>query len=465
MTSKPSRMTADARSLGKSGHYFTNWATTYSCQPELYFQPETTEEIQQILTFAREKGKTVKVVGNGHSPSDLACTTDYMVSLNHYNKVLKVDKDKLQVTVQGGCLVKDLNLNVLPQHGMAFSVLGTVSELTVAGVISTGTHGTGANYGIISSYVVSMDMMTASGDVVHISKEENSELYPACLISLGSLGIILTVTLQCEPAFNLHQKQYPSTLKDVVENLDVCVTASDHFRFFWFPHTDDVICYHSNRTKQEQNAKNSWFWDSFIGFHVLQLLYWISTFIPSLVPWINRLYYRLVYAHCVERVDKSHNVFNFDCLFHQYVMEWAIPRDKVGVVLTELNAWIANNGFPAHFPVEVRFVKGDDIYLSPAYGRDSCYINIIMYRPYNKYVKNERYWDAFEQIVASVSGRPHWAKDHKYTSKQFSQLYPKWNEFCRIREKLDPNGMFLNTNLERIFGKSSGKSTASSAYV
>ncbi|XP_070200311.1 L-gulonolactone oxidase-like [Littorina saxatilis] len=454
-------MAKDARSMGKSGYYFTNWATTYSCKPELYFEPETTEEIQKILTFAQEKGKKVKVVGKGHSPSDLACTTDYMISLRRYSKVLNVNKEKQQVTVQGGCLVKDLNQKVLPKHGLAFSVLGTVSDLTVAGVISTGTHGTGANYGIISSYIVELELMTASGEVIHISKEDNSELMPAAVLSLGALGIILNVTLQCEPAFNLLQKQNPGTLKDVIENLDVYVTASDHFRFFWFPYTDNVICYHASRTKQEPNAKSSWLWDSFIGFHVLQLLYWVSTFVSALVPVINRVYYHVVYAHCSEKIDASHRIFNFDCLFRQYVMEWAIPREKVGVVLTEINSWIQTNGFPAHFPVEVRFVKEDDIYLSPAYGRDSCYINIIMYRPYDRYVSNEKYWDVFERIVATVGGRPHWAKDHKYGGEDFKALYPKWGEFCQLRKKLDPNGMFLNANLEQVFGKSSGQSKSS----
>ncbi|KAL8614381.1 hypothetical protein ACOMHN_007719 [Nucella lapillus] len=478
-------MPVHARSLGKPGHYFTNWATTYYCTPELFFEPETTEEIQKILGLAQEKGKKVRVVGNGHSPSDLACTTDYMISLAHYSQVLKVDKEKLQVTVQGGCLLKDLNEKVLPSHQMALSVQGTVSEITAAGTMSTGTHGTGGHYGIFSTCVVALDLMMASGEIMHISKEENSELLPAAVLSLGCLGVILTVTLECEPAFNLHQHQYPAKLQDVLENLNVYVTASDHFRFTWFPYTDDVMCYHASRTIQEASVKTSWFWDSFVGFHLLQFLYWISTFIPSLVPAINRGYYRLLYAHCAEKTDRSYRVFNFDCLFRQYVMEWAIPRwviprwviprwaiprwaiprEKVGVVLTELGSWITNSKFPAHFPVEVRFVKADDIYLSPAYGRDSCYINIIMYRPYNKYVSNIQYWDAFERIVSSVGGRPHWAKDHKLGGKEFMTLYPKWGEFCRQRELLDPNGMFLNANLERVFGKSSGRASNSATFV
>ncbi|XP_046559639.1 L-gulonolactone oxidase-like [Haliotis rubra] len=447
-------MAGDVRSLGKPDYKFTNWATTYSCRPELYFEPETTDEIRQILAFAQEKGKKVKVVGYGHSPSDIACTTDYMISLSRYNKVMKVDKDSLQVTVQGGCLVRDLNRNILPSHGMAFSVLGTVSELTVAGVISTGTHGTGAKFGTVSSFVVAMEIMTASGEILEISAEKNKELFPAATLSLGSFGIILTVTFQCEPAYNLHQKQYPAKLDQVLENLNTYVTSSDHFRFFWFPHTDDVVCYHANRTKEEPRVKGSWFWDMLVGYYILQILYLLSTFLSCLVPYINRFFYHTLYSSCAEKIDRSDKIFNFNCLFKQYVMEWAIPRDKTAVVLFELRNWILQSRFPAHFPVEVRFVKGDNIYLSPVHGWDACYINIIMYRPFNKFVPNDKYWSAFQKIVMEAGGRPHWAKDHKLGREDFLKLYPKFETFCKIRESLDPNGMFLNSNMERVFGQS-----------
>ncbi|GFS01354.1 L-gulonolactone oxidase, partial [Elysia marginata] len=176
------------------------------------------------------------------------------------------------------------------------------------------------------------------------------------------------------------------------------------------------------------------------------------TFIPRLVPLINRLHFSVFGNLVAEKTDRSDLIFNFDCLFKQYVMEWAIPREKTGAVLFELKEWIERTRFPAHLPVEVRFVKGDNNYLSPCYQRDSCYINIIMYRPFNKLVHHESYWTAYQNIMAKHGGRPHWAKDHKFSGAEFQSLYPKWKEFCQAREKLDPNGMFLNTNLERVFG-------------
>ncbi|BFZ15798.1 hypothetical protein BsWGS_18837 [Bradybaena similaris] len=441
-------MTVDVRSLGKSRKTFTNWATTYSCSPELYFEPESVEEIRKILAFAQEKGKKVKIVGNGHSPSDLACTTDYMISLVRFNKVLHVDKEKLQVTVQGGCLLRDLNEHILPDNGMALSVQGSVSDLTAAGVISTGTHGTGANFGIISTYVLGLELMKASGEVITINSEINADLLPIAALSLGSLGVILSVTFQCEKAFRLHCRQFPNSLQNVIENLDVYVTSSEHFRFMWYPHTDSVVCYHANRTKEEQKGGASWVWDMFVGYYMLQLLLWVR-----LVPVINRMHFKIFGTSPVEKIDRSDRVFNFNCLFKQYVMEWSLPRHKAGVVLYELKTWIESSHFPVHFPVEVRFVKADNIFLSPCYMQDSCYINIIMYRPFNKLVDHEEYWNAYQKIVAKHGGRPHWAKDHKFTGTEFQKIYPKWTEFCAVRERLDPNGMFLNSNLERVFNK------------
>ena len=92
------------------------------------------------------------------------------------------------------------------------------------------------------------------------------------------------------------------------------------------------------------------------------------------------------------------------------MLEMYTYREKTQVALYELKNWIEKTGFEAHFPVEVRFVRGDDLLMSPAHGRDTCYINIIMYRPYNKLVEHAVYWEAFKEIMLKNGGRPHWAK-------------------------------------------------------
>ena len=435
----------------RTNYKFTNWAGTYSCQPELYFEPESIEDVQAVVAEARRQNKHVKVVGCGHSPSDLACTSDYMVNLCRMNKLLEVDKERCLITIEGGVVMEDLN-KLLEKEGLALSVLGSVSDQTMTGSFAVGTHGTGAKFAVCSDYIRELDMVLASGEVLKVSKEKDPETFLAVVLSLGAIGIIVAVTLKCEPVFRLKQVETSMSLDDVLSSLSDHLASSEHFRFLWRPHTEKCTVYHASRTDDPmKNADGSWLWDKLVGYHALQFMLWIGSAIRPAVPMASRLYAYLN-SQRFEKVDKGVNIFNFDCLFSQFVMEWAIPVEETATVLLELKAWLEKSGFPAHFPVEVRFVKGDDMYLSPAFGRDSCYINIVSYCPYGKVLPHEAYWNAFQDIVLKVGGRPHWAKDHKITAAEFSSMYPKWNDFCRIRQQLDPNGMFLNDNLKRVFG-------------
>ncbi|XP_062504109.1 L-gulonolactone oxidase-like [Corticium candelabrum] len=435
---------------GRKGYKFLNWARTYSCTPLLYFEPSTLQEIQELLGRAKRERKHVKVAGCGHSPSDIACTTDYMISLRKFNRVLEVDTQRMTVKVEAGISLAELN-NLLPKHGLALSNLGSVDGISLGGAMATATHGTGGEYGVVSTHVLSLDLLVASGEVLHCSRTSNTDVFLASLCGLGSLGVVVSATVQCEAAFKLHQQQMVTTLDKVLENLEEHISACDHFRFCWYPHTDNVIYWYCNRTKRPVKKEGSWFWNYGVGYYSLEFMYWLSSFWSGLVPFINHTYYKLVYGVPAETVARSDKVFGFECLFKQYVMEWAIPRAETAKALNELKRWIEINKFPAHFPVEVRFVKKDDIWLSPAHGRDSCYINIVMYRPYGKLISHADYWAAFQKIVTAVGGRPHWAKDHTLGRDQLQELYPKFKEFAALRKKLDPTDMFMNDYLRQVF--------------
>ncbi|ELT96216.1 hypothetical protein CAPTEDRAFT_161254 [Capitella teleta] len=372
--------------------------------------------------------------------------------MKHFKKLINVDKEKRLFTAEGGIMISELN-ELLRDRGYALSVLGSISELTLAGVICTGTHGTGIQFGNLASSVTEIELMTSDGEIRTLSKEADGDVFRAAAVSLGCLGVILKVTAKCEEAFNLKQNSYGANIKDLLENLDVHLKASDHFRFMWYPHTDQCVTFHTRRTQEAVRRSHSWFWDYLIGFYLLEFLLWISTWFKGFVPLINRTYSR-INSKPSEFIDVSYKVFNFNCLFRQYVMEWAIPIEKTQLALFELKNWIGNSGFEAHSPVEVRFVRGDDMLLSPANGRDVCYVNIIMYRPYNKLVAHAEYWEAFKQIMLRNDGRPHWAKDHLMTAKELRPLYPKWDTFCRIRQKMDPKGMFMNENLKNTLSYS-----------
>ncbi|XP_010081542.1 PREDICTED: L-gulonolactone oxidase-like [Pterocles gutturalis] len=418
---------------GQGGVKFQNWAKTYGSSPELYFQPTSVEEIREILDMARQRGKRVKVVGGGHSPSDIACTDDFMIHMGKMNRVLKVDKEKQQATVEGGVFLSDLNVE-LSKHGLALANLGAVSEVAAAGVIGTGTHNTGIKHGILPTQVIALTLLTASGEILECSESINTDIFQAARLHLGCLGIVLTVTFQCVSQFYLHEVAFPSTLTEVLDRLEEHLKRSQYFRFLWFPHSENVSVIYQDPTDKPPSSSASWFWDYAVGYYLLEFLLWISTFVPSLVCWINRFFFWLLFSSRVENIAISYNIFNYECRFKQHVQDWAIPIEKTKEALLELKAALENNPkMVAHYPVEVRFVRGDEIWLSPCFQRDSCYMNIIMYR----------------------DGQPprtlFLLQAHSCTRKDFEKMYPAFPKFCSVREKLDPTGMFLNAYLEKVF--------------
>ncbi|KAI1301022.1 hypothetical protein EDD11_005858 [Mortierella claussenii] len=458
------------QSLSTPKKTFENWARTFRCLPEQYYTPTTEEDIIKIIHLARISGKHVKAIGTGHSPSDLACTDGFMINTDKLNRLLSVDKEKNTITVEAGMKLHELH-SYLELYGMAMSNLGSISDQSVAGVMSTATHGSGAEYPSLCASVLDLTLITAKGERIYCSKTEMVDLFNAAVCSLGSLGIITRMTLQCEAAFRLENKQEPAKLNDVLDDLDNIIHSAEHVRLWWYPHTDNVVVWRANRTTKDIVLPvSSWRTSRWFSFHVYQALLYVCRFIPRLIPTLSRFMFWATQSQPLERVDDSVKVFNFDCLFAQYVNEWSIPWSHTADAIRALDRLIESGivdikgsqekpernlgkivekPMEVHFPIEIRFVKKDDVWLSPAYGVDSCYIGIIMYRPYGKPVPYKRFWKGYEQIMTALGGRPHWAKAHSVTYESLKKSYPQMQRFSEIRQQMDPEGMFLNNYLRR----------------
>jgi FAD/FMN-containing dehydrogenase len=168
--------------------------------------------------------------------------------------------------------------------------------------------------------------------------------------------------------------------------------------------------------------------------------------IPGASPGVSRLMGRLVPA--IEGVGHSHEVFATRRLVRFNESEYSVPVERAGAVLREIKALVRRRKTRVHFPIECRFVKGDDIWLSPAFARDSAYVAVHMFAgmPY------EEYFRATEDIFAQHEGRPHWGKLHWLGPSELRARYSHWDDFLRVRKELDPDGVFLNDYLERLFG-------------
>ncbi|CAO3624526.1 unnamed protein product [Cunninghamella blakesleeana] len=368
------------------------------------------------------------------------------------NELLDVDHEKHRVTVQAGMSLHQLH-QVLKENNLSLSNLGSISDQSVAGVMATASHGTGAHFGCLSTFIINMTLITSEGKKIICSATEEPKLFSAAKCNLGALGIVTQVTLQAEPFFRLEAIQKPYKFPEVLDDWEATIHSAEHVRVWWYPHTDDCVVWRANRTEQpamsSSSAPVSYLYDRVFGFHIYQGLLNMTRYRPTWIPSLTKLMFNKVHSRPFKVVDDSYKIFNFDCLFPQYVNEWAIDWHDAPAALRELEQYINDHDLKVHFPVEIRFVDEDDIWLSPAYGRKTCYIGVIMYRPYGNPVPYKKYWKGYEDIMRKYNGRPHWAKAHGQTQKDLQATYPKFNDFLKIRQKLDPKGMFLNDYLKR----------------
>jgi len=436
---------------------FINWGLTFTCQPLAVFEPEDEYHCELILELARREGKVVRAVGIGHSPSDLACTTGFMVRTTKLDKVLEVHPDKGYVVVQAGITLDALH-GELARHDLAMINVGSISDQTLGGIVTTATHGTGIDYGVISTHVIGLTLLLADGSRVYCSRQERPDLFTASICGLGSTGLILTVALEVEPAFRLKEVQETLQFDDCVDRIDSLAHSAQHVRLWWFPAARTVRVSSANRTLEPSHAVGSWLWHSFLGFHVIQFLLFLGRFYLPLNILVGRFAAWLVSEKAVA-IDDSHRIFNLECRYPQHTTEWAIPYENTQACMRELRDWLESefsdpSGLRPHFPIEVRFSASDDIWLSPSVGQKTCWIGIVQFKPYGCQVPYRKLFQRFEDILFKHGGRPHWAKAHHLRPETLRKLYPRFDDFIQVLQDVDPQGLFRNEYVQRhLFGK------------
>ncbi|KAF7300332.1 FAD-binding PCMH-type domain-containing protein [Mycena chlorophos] len=444
---------------------FVNWGLSFECLPLAIFEPRTEAECGLVLEMARREGKVLKAVGVGHSPSDLACTGDFMLRMTRLDKLLEVDGEKRLVTVQAGITLTALHA-VLAKHNLAMRNVGSISDQTLGGIVTTASHGSGIGYASMSDDVESLTLLLANGETVSCSRSERSDLFWATLCSLGATGIILRIQLRVENAFRLKDELSSRPFEDVVSNLDTLVRSAEHVRFWWIAATHMVKCSFVNRTVEPKRPPVPWFYRVFLAFHIVQIMLFLGRYFPSINTLTGRFVTWLGLAP-VTLVDDSPAIFNVECRYPQHTTEWAVPLEQAPACLRELKDWMDReaadpNGLRPHFPFEIRFSRGDDIWLSPAYGRETCWIGIAQYRemrnrPYSLNVPYRTLFARYEAIVSKYSGRPHWAKAHPLTPRGLAAMYPKFTDFQRVLEEYDPERRFANEYVRRhVWGEEGG---------
>jgi L-gulono-1,4-lactone dehydrogenase len=432
-----------------------NWAGTVSADPARRSWPRSAEEIGLAIAAAAKDGLTVRALGSGHSFTPAAATSGVALDLSGWAGVVGADLESGLVTVRSGTTIRELNAT-LGTLGLAMVNLGDIDAQTVSGAISTGTHGTGAGLGGIATQVAGLDLVLADGSVVSCSADENPDLFSAARVSVGALGVLSTVTLQCVPSFRLAADERPMPVEEVLARFGEFAAGNDHFEFYWFPYGKNALVKRNNRI-QGDGFPGSGVpspmprWRRFFEYEVMEnaafgALCRTGRAVPATIKPLNRLAATTLSKRSYSA--PSHEVFVTPRRVRFVESEYAVPREYLLDVLAELRAGVARLADPVMFPIEVRVAAADDIWLSTAHGRDSAYVAIHQYigLPYVDYFR------LFESIAASAGGRPHWGKMHSRSASYLGSVYPRFADFLRIRDSLDPSRLFANAYLQQVFG-------------
>lgn len=447
---------------------WTNWARTTTCTPAQTVAPRDEDGVRTAVLTAASRGERVRAVGAGHSFTPAVATSGTMLSLDHLaglERLVPLPDGGSLVTVGAGIRLHALN-TLLAENGLAMVNLGDIDRQSLAGALSTGTHGTGGRLTGLAALVHGVRVLTADGSVLEADAQVRPDLFEAARLGLGTVGVLLAVTLRTTAAYTLTAQEEPWALDAVVEGLTGpgnLVDANDHFEFYWFPHTRRALTKRNNRGPggpalgeltgagtgvdgSRWSRARRWIDDELLSNGAFTLTNELGALAPATIPRLNQLASRGLSARTY--TAPSYDVFVTARRVRFKEMEYAIPRADLPEVLGEIDRWIESSGERVSFPVEVRFAAPDDVWLSTAYERESAYIAV------HQYIKtpHERYFAGVETILRRAGGRPHWGKLHTLGAHELRELYPHFADFQAVRAEYDPAGLFTNAYTRRVFG-------------
>nr|MDT0660118.1 D-arabinono-1,4-lactone oxidase [Micromonospora sp. DSM 115978] len=411
-------------------------------------RPTDTASVVAAVRAATTDGRRIRPIGSGHSFTDIACATDLRLDLGGLAGPPRVDADRRLATVPAGMTLCQLN-DLLAAHGLALPNLGDIDSQTIAGAISTGTHGTGAGYGCLSTFVEELHLVTGTGEVLRCSADQHPDVFAAARVGLGAVGVLVEVTLRCVAAFVLRADERPAPLAEVLAGLPDLIGGNDHFEFYWFPYTDRVQVKTNNRVPTDDRPLSRWRrWldDDFLANTVFDTACRVGRTAPATVPSISAISARALTARSY--TARSDRVFCTPRRVRFTEMEYGLPRAALPEALAALRRIVDDLTFKVLFPVEVRFTAPDDIWLSHGYGRESAYLAIHQYVG----MPDEPYFRAFEAVAAELDGRPHWGKLHYRDAGSLRPAYPRFDDFLAVRDRLDPQRVFANAYTDRVLG-------------
>lgn len=418
-----------------------NWSGYRQCYPAGRSAPRDEAALAQLLKNA--KG-TVRPVGAGHSFTELVPTEGEIISLRHFSGLLDHDGAAMTATFGAGTKISQVGepLNAL---GQALANMPDIDDQTLAGAMSTGTHGTGERLGALHSYVTGLRLVTPSGEVLDCSRERNADVFDAARVSMGSLGVITQYTLQNVPATRMKRKTWMAPREELMEQFDQLAADNHSFEIYTLPHFKQALAITINPSDEPLSPRTE-DPDNDAAMQLKQLRDLLSWW-----PAARRRVGDLASAGhpTQENVDHWYRIFPSERAVRFNEMEYHMDREQLLPTLRKVLAHVEKNHPEVFMPFEVRVVNGeqDDAWLSPFYRHASA--SIAVHRYYQE--DPLPLFHSTEPLLKAAGGRPHWGKMNEMSTAEFAALYPKWEQFRQLRAELDPHGRMLNPYLKKVF--------------
>ncbi|MFZ6687841.1 D-arabinono-1,4-lactone oxidase [Undibacterium sp. SXout11W] len=416
-----------------------NWSGIQSCHPLGINSPANESAIADLF---KQSSGTIRCVGAGHSFVPLVPTDGTIVSLDKMSGI--IDRHDHLVRVQAGTRLAQL-ARELDGIGLAMHNQPDIDAQSFAGAISTATHGTGKELPALHAKVQALRLLTPTGEILTCDANTNADLLQAARVSLGSLGVITEVTLEAVPAYYLQRKVWLRPVDDMLAMAHDLANQHRHFEFYYLPFTGYAAAITHNIVNDEKIVRPE-SGDEAMLHDLRQLRDWMGRF-PDLRRWLAK---KLIDPQQVELAqDKSWKLLSTSRPTKFNESECHVPQEH-GINCVREVIQKLEQRHDVFFPLEFRFVKADDAWLSPFYQRETCSIAV-----------HAAAGEAYQYLVQDIApifrkyqGRPHWGKLHAHQAADLSNLYPRWKDFLAIREHCDPHGRMLNPHLRQVFGVS-----------
>ena len=424
-----------------------NWAKSFEFHPKKILAPSTTEEAQSMVHEHIKNKQTIRMRGSAHSWTGLISTTDSYMHLDNMQGLIEVFEEQKIVNAKAGTKLFLFGEEAF-KHKLALPNQGDVNHQSVAGALSTGTHGTGIKLQSMANQLQGLTLVTGSGEILKVDKEKNPDMMNALSVSMGSAALITEAKVQMTSAYKLKVETFPEEMTESLSHYKKRREENRHLEMFYFPVGNWSLVKMMNETNDKESPPSKM--GEISELLLENYLYEGLNILANKTKGYKGIdtFMRKFVGHKTF-VNWSHRAFPTERNVRFMEMEYNLPIEKFEEVFQEMQASIKKNKFETLFPIEIRFVKGDELWLSPAYKRDSVYIAVHTYISENY----RPYFEAMQSIFKRHGGRPHWGKWHTLVHDDLKQVYPKWDDFLKLRNELDPKGIWLNDHLRSVFHK------------